>query len=87
MAHPNGWGAHEQTFLRNAIVKAGLVPRPQAHDKVKVVSEGEASVHFVMVHGDFETRLRVSPTTPLTALNTVVLMIWALIAWGQLCYM
>lgn len=60
IAHPNGWAAHEQGFLRKAAVMAGFVPSSTSHERIHVVSEGEASVHFVMVHGDFETRLKVS---------------------------
>lgn len=59
VAHPNGWGAHEQAFLRNTCVQAGLVSAAQAQARVKMITEGEASVHFVMVHGDMEHRLQV----------------------------
>jgi hypothetical protein len=59
IAHPNGWSAHEQAFLRKVAVMAGIVPGTKAQDRVHVVSEGEASVHYVMVHGDIERRLQV----------------------------
>lgn len=59
IAHPNGWGAHEQAFLRKVAVLGGLVPGSTAQERVHVVSEGEASVHYVMLHGDIERRLEV----------------------------
>jgi hypothetical protein len=59
IAHPNGWGAHEQGFLRKIAVTGGLVPAARAAEQVHVVSEGEASVHFIMLHGDIEGRLKV----------------------------
>jgi hypothetical protein len=55
-AHPNGWAAHEQAFLRDAAVHGGLVPENAARERVFFVSEGEASVHFVMAHGSIESR-------------------------------
>ena len=59
IAHPNGWSLHEQSFLRNAAVGAGFVPSQAAAERIHVVSEGEASVHFTMVHADMENRLAV----------------------------
>jgi hypothetical protein len=87
IAHPNGWGAHEQTFLRKAVVKAGLVPAAQAQDRVRVVSEGEASVHFVMVHGDFETRLKVSFWHPVRYRANLIPTRPDSLAWRQLRYL
>jgi hypothetical protein len=58
IAHPNGWGAYEQDFLRRAAVAGGLVPQSEARARVAVVSEAEASVHYVMLHADTESRLR-----------------------------
>jgi hypothetical protein len=61
IAHPSGWGIGEQFMLRNAVVKAGLVPSLElAADQVQFVAEAEASVHFVMFHADFNNHLQAS---------------------------
>lgn len=62
IAHPNGWSAYEQGFLRKAAIMGGLVPEGDAAERVHVVSEGEASVHFVMAHGSIDHRFQVSQT-------------------------
>lgn len=60
IAHPNGWDIREQGILRNAAVDARLVPSLYvAQEKIHFVSEAEASVHFVLTHGDLENRLLV----------------------------
>jgi hypothetical protein len=47
LTHPNGWGGPQQTHLRNAAVKAGIVPdTPAGHASVHFVTEGEASFSF-----------------------------------------
>jgi hypothetical protein len=62
ICHPSGWGFEEQTMLRNATIKAGLVQSIQAAaERVRFVGEAEASVHYVMFHADLQTRLQVSP--------------------------
>jgi uncharacterized protein YfcZ (UPF0381/DUF406 family) len=58
IAHPNGWGIHEQAALRRAAVRSGIVAQDDADTKVQFVSEGEASVHFVAFHSDLETRMK-----------------------------
>ena len=61
ICHPSGWGLHEQDMLRQATVRAGLVPSlAAASQMVQFVSEAEASVHFVMFHADLQSRLQVS---------------------------
>ncbi|KAH7336871.1 hypothetical protein B0J17DRAFT_446061 [Rhizoctonia solani] len=50
IAHPNGWGIREQTFLRTAAVAAGFSTSDQAAKKVRFVTEAEASVHFCINH-------------------------------------
>jgi hypothetical protein len=61
LCHPGGWGLQEQSLLRRAMVKAGLVSSVQmATERVKFVGEAEASVHYVMFHADLQSRLRVS---------------------------
>jgi hypothetical protein len=58
IAHPNGWGVHEQILLRKAAVKAGLIKEKESNDRIHFVTEAEASVHHVMFHSKFETRLK-----------------------------
>lgn len=60
IAHPNGWGIKEQSFLRSAAVKAGFTKAEAADSKVHFVSEAEASVHFCMFHTNLGSQLNVS---------------------------
>jgi hypothetical protein len=82
IAHPNGWGIREQTFLRSAAVAAGFSTTDQASTKVRFVSEAEASVHFCIHHTNLGTVLKVrgskfgSVATPKRWLDP---------AWYQLC--
>ncbi|KAF9783759.1 hypothetical protein BJ322DRAFT_1109608 [Thelephora terrestris] len=47
LTHPNGWGGLQQTLLRSAAVKAGVVPdTPAGHSSIHFVTEGEASFSF-----------------------------------------
>ena len=47
LSHPNGWGGPQQTQLRTAAVKAGIVPdTPAGRSRVHFVTEGEASFCF-----------------------------------------
>jgi hypothetical protein len=47
-------------MLRRATVEAGLVASPaMASERVRFVSEAEASVHYVMFHADLQNRLQV----------------------------
>jgi hypothetical protein len=59
IAHPNGWTLSEQAFLRQTAVDAGLVIHHHASRTVHMISEAEASVHFVMFHGGVENHLQV----------------------------
>ncbi|CAE6451832.1 unnamed protein product [Rhizoctonia solani] len=61
MAHPNGWHAREQSFLRNAAVKSGVFNRPGATvaNNIQFVTEAEASVHYCIQHTNLKTRLNV----------------------------
>ena len=47
LTHPNGWGGPQQVKMRDAAVKAGIVPDTSAgRDSIHFVTEGEASFSF-----------------------------------------
>ncbi|KAG9125789.1 hypothetical protein FRC07_006216 [Ceratobasidium sp. 392] len=58
IAHPNGWGLREQTFLRAAAVDAGLASASSAQAKIRFVTEAEASVHFCIYHTNLGNRIQ-----------------------------
>ncbi|KAF8606749.1 hypothetical protein BDV93DRAFT_488634 [Ceratobasidium sp. AG-I] len=58
IAHPNGWGIREQTFLRTAAVEAGFADKTAASTKIRFVTEAEASVHFCIYHTNLGSRLQ-----------------------------
>jgi len=63
LSHPNGWDGNEQAQLRSAAVLAGLIPdTPDGQTRISFVSEGEASLHFVIQRGDLSTNLKVTST-------------------------
>ncbi|EPQ55250.1 hypothetical protein GLOTRDRAFT_42483 [Gloeophyllum trabeum ATCC 11539] len=52
MGHPNGWGGLQQQKMRQAAVKAGLVPNVDAaRRRVQFVTEGEASLYYCLENG------------------------------------
>ncbi|KAH7333023.1 hypothetical protein B0J17DRAFT_677276 [Rhizoctonia solani] len=58
IAHPNGWGAKEQNFLRQAAVAANYVSSSKVNSQVRFVTEAEASVHFCLAHGNLQNYLK-----------------------------
>ena len=51
LTHPNGWGGLQQSQLRSAAVRAGIVPdSPIGRSRVHFVTEGEASFSFCVTH-------------------------------------
>lgn len=53
LSHPNGWQGIEQSQMRRAAVLADLIPDTlTGHARVEFVTEGEASLHFVIQNGD-----------------------------------
>jgi len=47
LTHPNGWGGPQQSQLRSAAIKAGIVPdTPAGRARVHFVTEGEACFNF-----------------------------------------
>ena len=52
LGHPNGWGGIEQVTMRRAAVKAKLIPDTgEGHDRIRFVTEGEASFNFCVNNG------------------------------------
>ena len=56
LAHPNGWGLKEQDFLKTAATASGWT----RGNRIRFVTEGEASVHYCMFHADLAPRFQVS---------------------------
>jgi hypothetical protein len=65
LSHPNGWEGYQQTQLRQAVVKAGLIADERA-ENVSFITEGEASLWFALQHGLPKGPMEVCP--PLLAL-------------------
>ena len=53
-ATPNGWDIVQQTFLRDAFVRAGVLPANHNPNRLQFVTEAEASVHFALEHSEGE---------------------------------
>ena len=63
LTHPNGWGGLQQTQLRTAAVKAGIIPDTSAgRSSVHFVTEGEASFNFCATHTQAGKSLKVCNT-------------------------
>ena len=51
LTHPNGWGGSQQSQLRAAAIRAGVIPDTQeGHSRVHFVTEGEASFNFCVTN-------------------------------------
>lgn len=47
LTHPNGWEGGQQSTMRQAACRAGLVPdTEEGHARVSFLTEGEASLHY-----------------------------------------
>lgn len=55
---PNGWDFTQQSLLRKAAVAAGIVSEERAYDLLEFVTEGEASVHYVLAYSQSKTWLK-----------------------------
>lgn len=52
LTHPNGWEGSQQGQIRSAAVLAGLISDTQdGHARLRLLTEGEASLHFCIGHG------------------------------------
>ena len=74
LSHPNGWGGPQQTQLRDAAIRAGIVPDTLAgHDSVHFVTEGEASFSFCATQTRAGKNLKVCHSIPAqTGFDTLV---------------
>ena len=62
LSHPNGWEGMEQTQMRYAAVKAGLIPDTiEGHGRLSFVTEREASLHFAINNKVLSGTLKVTP--------------------------
>ena len=63
LTHPNGWKGLQQSQLRIAAVKAGIIQdTPAEHDRIHFVSEGEASFNFCATNTQAGENLKVCHT-------------------------
>ena len=61
LSHPNGWEGAQQSIMRKAVIKAGLVPdTPMGRERVSFVTEGEASFHYCITKGFMTETIEVS---------------------------
>ena len=52
LTHPNGWGGFQQGQMKEAALKAGLVPdMDTANANISFVTEGEASLNYCICNG------------------------------------
>ena len=60
LTHPNEWGGLQQSRLRTAAIKAGIVPdTPEGRARIHFVTEGEASFNFCVTHTQAGKSLKV----------------------------
>ena len=65
LTHPNGWGGPQQTQLRNAAVKVGIVPgTPPGRASIYFITEGEANFSFCATHTQAGKNIKVCHTAP-----------------------
>ena len=77
LTHPNGWGGPQQTQLRTAAVKAGIVPdTPAGRSRVHFVTEGEASFNFCVTHTQAGKDLKVRHPVPARCWFFYILVAW-----------
>ena len=69
LTHPNGWEGPQQKQIRRAATLAGLVSgSPEGQDRVHLLTEGEASLHFcvssILVSEGMSKMPIISPENP-----------------------
>ena len=50
LTHPNGWEGLQQQQIRHAAKLAGLIPGKKHASRIHLLTEGEASLHFCVIH-------------------------------------
>lgn len=71
LSHPNGWGGAQQVTMRRAAVKAKLIPDTgEGHDRIRFVTEGEASFNFCVNSGVSGDAMKVGMSITVGLLNT-----------------
>ncbi|KDR67670.1 hypothetical protein GALMADRAFT_1071822 [Galerina marginata CBS 339.88] len=59
LSHPNGWEGKQQSIMRMAAIKAGLITdSTEDRDRVIFISEGEASLHFAAHDGVLDSAVK-----------------------------
>jgi len=77
LSHPNGWGGAEQVTMRRAAVKAKLIPDTgEGHDRIRFVTEGEASFNFCVNNGISGEAMKVGVSIAVHLLNTKPFVGW-----------
>ena len=77
LSHPNGWGGAEQVTMRRAAVKAKLIPdTEEGHDRIRFVTEGEASFNFCVNNGISGDAMKVRMSTAVDLLDTEPFLGW-----------
>ena len=77
LTHPNGWGGPQQTQLRTAAIRAGIVPNtPAGHSSVHFVTEGEATFNFCAAHTEAGRNLKVRRAAPIRCWFTYTFAAW-----------
>lgn len=52
LSHPNGWEGAQQTKMRRAAARGGLIPDTDSGKaRIRFVTEGEASLHACVLNG------------------------------------
>ena len=60
LSHPNGWEGHQQSLMRQAAIKAKLIPDIESgHNRVHFITEGEASLNFCIESGLADETMKV----------------------------
>lgn len=76
LGHPNGWGGAEQVVMRRAAVMAKLIPDTgDGHDRVRFVTEGEASFNFCVNNGVSRDAMKVRMSTAVDTLKADLLYV------------
>ena len=71
LSHPNGWVGAEQVTMRRAAVKAKLIPDTgEGHDRIRFVTEGEASFNFCVNNGISGDAMKVGMSIAVDLPNT-----------------